>query len=132
MSNGGRSALSVVVVLLLVASFIIGHEIHPPRAVSMSTFTPLHASDAGFYLAIGGSSSLGIQPDGVPSDDAEQTKNGYANDVVKLERRSTASGTGTRPDRLSRDTRQVPHGRSHIQLVLQTAHDAAHHCGRVP
>jgi hypothetical protein len=75
-----------VVILLIAEGFVGGRVSDSSSTMSNTTFPRVKASDAGFYLVIGGSSSLGIQPDGVPSDDAERTKNGYANDVVKLER----------------------------------------------
>ncbi len=75
----------VVVVVLIAAAFVGGRVTTSGSSVTTPTFTPLTASDAGFYLVLGGSSSLGIQPDGVPSDNAERTTTGYADDVVKLE-----------------------------------------------
>lgn len=37
---------------------------------------------SGFYLAIGASSSLGVQPTGIPAHNGHRTNSGYANDVV--------------------------------------------------
>jgi hypothetical protein len=84
-----RVSRTVVVLLLISGAYVVGRESKLAKstaAASTSTSIPLRSTGAGFYLAIGGSSSLGIQPDGIPSDDAERTKTGYANDVVKLER----------------------------------------------
>jgi hypothetical protein len=74
-----RCALIVAFVLFAVGAVVLGSD-----QLSTSASTTI-AADTPFYLVIGGSSSLGLQPDGVPSDNAELTENGYANDVVKLE-----------------------------------------------
>lgn len=39
----------------------------------------------GFYIDIGGSASLGFQPDGVPHHNGHRTLDGYANDIKLLE-----------------------------------------------
>lgn len=74
-----RSAVILAFVLFSVGAVVLGSD-----QLSTSASTKV-ASNASFYLVIGGSSSLGLQPDGVPSDNAELTENGYANDVAKLE-----------------------------------------------
>lgn len=79
-----RVSVMTLVVLLVVAAFVTGRSSHSTASASPTTTTALPASTT-FYLVLGGSSSLGIQPDGVPSNDAELTTNGYANDVAKLE-----------------------------------------------
>ena len=43
---------------------------------------------AGFYLDLGGSASLGFQPNGVPHHNGHRTNEGYANDVKALEAKS--------------------------------------------
>jgi hypothetical protein len=77
-----RSTAILVVVLLLAVAFVVGHS---GRSVELASTSTTIAANTPFYLVLGGSSSLGLQPDGVPSDNAELTTNGYANDVVKLE-----------------------------------------------
>jgi lysophospholipase L1-like esterase len=73
--------VAFVVVASVVIAFGVSHSNHPTAsAASAATST-----SGSFYLVIGGSSSLGLQPDGIPSDNAELTTNGYANDVVKVE-----------------------------------------------
>jgi len=74
-----RFAVILAFVLFSVGAVVLGSD--QPSTSASTTVDP----DASFYLVIGGSSSLGLQPDGVPSDNAELTENGYANDVVKLE-----------------------------------------------
>lgn len=49
--------------------------------------SPLLSANEPFYLVVGASSSLGIQPSGVPSQNSRRTQDGYANDVVALEQR---------------------------------------------
>jgi hypothetical protein len=71
-------------VIFAFVSFCAGAVVLGSEQSSTSASTTV-VSGASFYLVIGGSSSLGLQPDGVPSDNAELTDNGYANDVVKLE-----------------------------------------------
>jgi hypothetical protein len=80
--RGGVIALFVLCSAGVVA---LGVGRSTPSASSTVTTTTV-ATNAPFYLVMGGSSSLGLQPDGVPSDNAELTENGYANDVVKLEK----------------------------------------------
>jgi hypothetical protein len=84
MSHPGRRAvLALLVVLVLGAAFVVGRSNGSSQA--SSTTTTAVPANTPFYLVLGGSSSLGLQPDGIPSDNAEYTENGYANDVVKLE-----------------------------------------------
>jgi len=42
-------------------------------------------TSTGFYLAIGGSSSLGFQPTGIPAHNGKRTDTGYANDIEAME-----------------------------------------------
>ena len=53
--------------------------------IGSTTSTLLTAPVSGFYLDIGGSASLGYQPDGVAHHNGHRTKQGYANDVKALE-----------------------------------------------
>lgn len=48
-------------------------------------------SSTGFYLAIGGSSSLGFQPTGIPAHNGKRTDTGYANDVEVMEAKKGTS-----------------------------------------
>lgn len=52
---------------------------------STTTSTTPSPPVAGFYLDIGGSASLGFQPDGVLHHNGHRTNEGYANDVKALE-----------------------------------------------
>jgi hypothetical protein len=76
--------LVVFLVVCSAGAFALGVGQSTTSASSTSVTTTIPAN-VPFYLVMGGSSSLGLQPDGVPSDNAELTQNGYANDVVKLE-----------------------------------------------
>jgi lysophospholipase L1-like esterase len=101
---------TVAVLTLLVTVFLVGRSPSPPLAGAAGTTTtttttsstptsiaPITTSTAsttptlptapvsGFYLDIGGSASLGFQPDGVPHHDGHRTNEGYANDVKALE-----------------------------------------------
>ena len=80
-----RRGVIVVITFLCVGVIVVGYG-RATTSSSSSAPTTTVPTDAPFYLVIGGSSSLGLQPDGVPSDNAELTENGYANDVVKLEK----------------------------------------------
>jgi hypothetical protein len=102
------SAIAVAVFALAFAVFLVGHLSSPPGAgaadttTTSSTTTTLSSTStstssstttsttpstpvAGFYLDIGGSTSLGFQPDGVPHHNGHRTDEGYANDVKALE-----------------------------------------------
>jgi lysophospholipase L1-like esterase len=70
-----RVLVKVVVALLLLASgVLIGHRY---------TAAAQTANDADpFYLVVGGSSSLGMQPTGVPSRSGRLTSDGYADDLA--------------------------------------------------
>ncbi len=79
-----RGAVVVLFVLCSAGVLALGVGRSTTSASTMVTTTTVPVNDP-FYLVMGGSSSLGLQPDGVPSDNAELTENGYANDVVNLE-----------------------------------------------
>ena len=107
-------ALTVAIVSLLATSFIEGPLVAPnagaantttstststspttststtTTTVGTTTTTTLGSSAPapGFYLDIGGSASLGFQPDGIPHHNGHRTKQGYANDVGILEAKS--------------------------------------------
>ena len=88
------SAVAVAVIALALSVFLIGPSPSPPRAGAADTTTttttttttlPSTPPVAGFYLDIGGSASLGFQPDGVAHHNGHRTNEGYANDVKDLE-----------------------------------------------
>ena len=106
------TALAVAVLALTCGVFLVAHSSTPPLAgaadsntnstttttstsSTTSTTTTLGTETttsttpsppvAGFYLDIGGSTSLGFQPDGVPHHNGHRTDEGYANDVKALE-----------------------------------------------
>src|ERR1700679_4016684 len=66
------TTLSVVVVLVLVSVSAWRHS------SAASTTKP----STGFYLDIGASTSLGVQPTGIPAHNGHRTSTGYANDVL--------------------------------------------------
>src|ERR1039458_358592 len=88
------SAVAVAVIALALSVFLIGPSPSPPRAGAADTTTttttttttlPSTPPVAGFYLDIGGSASLGVQPDGAAHHNGHRTNEGYANDVKDLE-----------------------------------------------
>jgi hypothetical protein len=74
---------SVVVVVIVAGVLFVDHSGSPQGASAASTPAPVTFSS--YYLDIGGSSSLGIEPTGIPHHRSRTTKDGYANDVVQLE-----------------------------------------------
>jgi hypothetical protein len=88
-----RSVVATIVIAFAVAIFYAGRADAPGRAhqstsssttsISTSKSTVNHA--AGFYLDIGASASLGMQPTGIPAHNGHRTKTGYSDDVVSLE-----------------------------------------------
>jgi hypothetical protein len=109
------SALAVVVVALFTGVYLLGRSTSTPPASAATTSTTLASTSTtlagttttlagtsttlattsttlastspatGFYLDIGGSASLGFQPDGVLHHNGHRTNEGYANDVKALE-----------------------------------------------
>lgn len=86
------SALAVLVLALLVGVYLFGRSTSTPSASAATTSTTLNttAPVSGFYLDIGGSASLGFQPDGVLHHNGKRTDEGYANDVISLEAKNIA------------------------------------------
>jgi hypothetical protein len=88
------SALAVLVLALLAGVYLVGRATSTPNAsaATTSTSTTLNttAPVTGFYLDIGGSASLGFQPDGVLHHNGKRTDEGYANDVIALEAKNIA------------------------------------------
>lgn len=72
----------VAVTVLLSLGFVAGKR-------NGANAAPNGQSSSGqpFYLVIGASSSQGVQPSGVPSQNSRRTQDGYANDVVALEQK---------------------------------------------
>jgi hypothetical protein len=85
------SALALVAVALVAGLLIEGHKISVVATTTSSdvtmTTTIASASEptSGFYLDIGASASLGMQPNGIIGRDGHDTDMGYANDVVTME-----------------------------------------------
>lgn len=86
------SALAVLVLALFAGVYLIGRSTSTPNASAATTSTTLNttAPVTGFYLDIGGSASLGFQPDGVLHHNGRRTTEGYANDVIGLEAKNIA------------------------------------------
>jgi lysophospholipase L1-like esterase len=83
--------MAVAVTALALSVFLIALSPPSPRASGADTTTTSLASAppvAGFYLDLGGSASLGFQPNGVPHHNGHRTNEGYANDVKALEAKS--------------------------------------------
>ncbi|MEO9181243.1 MAG: hypothetical protein ABI298_06300 [Acidimicrobiales bacterium] len=71
--------LVTLIVVAAIVVFVVGE-----RVVTRATASN-EAAATGFYLAMGGSSSLGFQPTGIPSHNGKRTTTGYANDIVNDE-----------------------------------------------
>lgn len=71
-------ATIVIAGLLLVSGILIGGTIAAPGSAN---------ANGPFYLVLGASSSLGIQPTGIPSRNGRLTADGYADDLVGFEER---------------------------------------------
>jgi len=79
-----RFGVLVALVLAVVTGIIyVDHVSSGPPASAASTPTPVTFSS--YYLDVGGSSSLGVEPTGIPHHRSRTTRDGYANDVVQLE-----------------------------------------------
>jgi lysophospholipase L1-like esterase len=76
------STFLVAVVVIVAAVFFLLRGTTPGSGeASASTATNFSA----YYLAIGASSSTGIEPTGIPGHRSRHTQDGYTNDVVQLE-----------------------------------------------
>jgi hypothetical protein len=73
--HGGLLAVSLCVVVAVSAGIVV---VNSHRATGGQ-------SSSLFYLAIGASASLGVQPTGVPAHNGAFTTEGYGDDVVRLE-----------------------------------------------
>lgn len=74
-----RSVATVVVLVLVFALFAVVIASRAPLAGASSLPT-----SAAFYLDIGGSASLGVQPDATATHN-QRTDRGYSNDLVSIE-----------------------------------------------
>jgi lysophospholipase L1-like esterase len=74
--------MCVLLAVVVVASAL---ALHAWRAGSPNGDASASTTSTGFYLAIGGSSSLGFQPTGIPAHNGKRTDTGYANDVQAME-----------------------------------------------
>ncbi len=72
-----RGALLLALLGLLTVTFLLGR--------GDASTAPASPTPSTFYLAIGGSASLGMQPTGVAARPARQTDQGYVDDLVRLE-----------------------------------------------
>ncbi len=119
-----RSVVAAIVVATAVAIFYASRADAPGRAhqsasssttpISASTSTVNHAT--GFYLDIGASASLGMQPTGIPAHNGHRTKTGYSDDVVSLE---SANG-------ITLDMREIGCPGETVQSILGQLKDACY------
>lgn len=82
-----RAEIYALLGVVVVASAL---ALHTWRGGSPGGDASASTTTSGFYLAIGGSSSLGFQPTGIPAHNGKRTDTGYANDVDAME---TTKGT---------------------------------------
>jgi hypothetical protein len=80
------AAIALVAGLLVEGHTVISRARTTTTDVTMTT-TVANASDpvSGFYLVIGASASLGMQPNGIIGRDGHYTDTGYANELVRIE-----------------------------------------------
>jgi lysophospholipase L1-like esterase len=83
-----RAEIYALVVVVLVASAL---ALHTWRSGSTAGDAGASTTSTGFYLAVGGSSSLGFQPTGIPAHNGKRTDTGYANDVEAMEAKKGTS-----------------------------------------
>ncbi len=76
--RGVRVVVTIVIVAVMIA-VVVGDRMVTRATASNDT------AQTGFYLAMGGSSSLGFQPTGIPAHNGKRTSTGYANDIVNDE-----------------------------------------------
>jgi len=70
---------AILLVALVVGAYFVG------RAHAGGPTTPSSGGTGTFYLDIGGSSSLGVQPTGIATHNGHRTLLGYANDLKTIE-----------------------------------------------
>ncbi|MGC2487023.1 MAG: hypothetical protein WA359_12360 [Acidimicrobiales bacterium] len=76
-----KYSLSILVVLALATgAFFLGHG-----SASAGGASKVPVTFTSYYLDIGASESLGVQPTGIPGHNGEQTDVGYANDLIVRE-----------------------------------------------
>lgn len=119
-----RSVVAAIVIAIAVAIFYASRADAPGRvhqsttssstSISTSTSTVNHA--VGFYLDIGASASLGMQPNGIPAHNGHRTKTGYSDDVVSLE---SANG-------ITLDMREIGCPGETVQSILGQLKDACY------
>jgi lysophospholipase L1-like esterase len=83
-----RAEIYALLVVVVVAG---GLALYTWRAGSPGGDASASTTSTGFYLAIGGSSSLGFQPTGIPAHNGKRTDTGYANDVETMEAKKGTS-----------------------------------------
>jgi len=74
-----------VFVVVIVAAFLRSTPTTPSSAAPTTGAGSTSATVNAFYLAIGGSSSLGFQPTGIPHFNGHRTDTGYVNDIAAIE-----------------------------------------------
>jgi lysophospholipase L1-like esterase len=84
-----RAEIYALLAVVVVASALASHTWRGSPGADASAST----TSNGFYLAIGGSSSLGFQPTGIPAHNGKRTDTGYANDVEAAEAKKGTSLT---------------------------------------
>jgi lysophospholipase L1-like esterase len=84
-----RAETYALLVVVIIAGALALHTWRSGSSGDASAST----TSTGFYLAVGGSSSLGFQPTGIPSANGKRTDTGYANDVEAMEAKRGTSLT---------------------------------------
>ena len=79
-------ASAVVMAMAFGIYFIARSSNALPASAASGTSTTTPVTARGFYLAVGASASLGAQPTGIVNHNGRRTPDGYANDLVLLER----------------------------------------------
>jgi len=82
--------LVAIALAIVVTAFSLTRSTPPQGASAATTVTSTSNTSApatfsSYYLAIGASSSTGIEPTGIPNHRSRHTQDGYTNDLVTLE-----------------------------------------------
>lgn len=81
-----RVVAAVAVVLAAVGVYVSTHSPSGANSPASTSPSPPATAFSAFYLSIGASASLGIQPTGIPGHNSRITTDGYSDDVVDLEK----------------------------------------------
>ncbi|MGH9019941.1 MAG: hypothetical protein ACRDV0_02870 [Acidimicrobiales bacterium] len=106
-----RGPLSAVVALVLVVGATAAGLLVTPRHATGSSPTP-------FYVDVGASASLGVQPTGNPAHNGAFTKEGYGDEVVRIE--------------AAKGTKLVLHKIGCMGETAQSMAGAGDHCYKLP